>query len=180
MVTATTYIRVSENIYIHESEWLTQFDAMVEQGALDIHFIRSKIVIAEDGQDRTVFEDCLGPLVQNLCLFGSKHLLAGQDYKFNYWNYEGEVRMILKGDEVRVEGDFLQPALYPRRELTKALLDCAQKVIEFLKTVQTKKRETEASSIVYLEKLYLEVMESYLRTGNLTLKSINQNNLSRN
>lgn len=168
MIKVTPYIRTTERIYIHESDWRAELDAMIEQGTLDIHLIRSKIVINEDGQDKTIFEDCLGPLVQNLCLFGSKHLLEGKNFKFNHWNYEGKVRMILKGDDVRVEGDYIQTALYPRLQLIKALLDCARKVIEFLKAVQTKQPETEASTVVYLEKLYLEVMDSYLKTDAAT------------
>lgn len=157
MIQTICYLRTKKGEYIHEKDWTTKLDALVERGVLDVDYLRAKIIITSPHQQDNTLEDTLEPLVQNLCLMGVKHLLAGDDFSFNYWDYEGTVNLERENENVRLSGDFLASILYPKDELCRALLDCADKFIRFLKLFHNKEPKYDGTRIHYLERLYSEI-----------------------
>lgn len=83
-------------------------------------------------------------------------MLEGYDFNFRYWNYPGEVRLQRKAENLYIEGDLIQPTLYPQQELIAALLACARRVIIFLKQLALRQPGYDASMITYLERLHAE------------------------
>lgn len=157
MIQTICYIRTKKGEYIHEKDWVEKLDELILRGVLDVDYLRAKIIISSSIHQCNTLEDTLEPLVQNLCLLGVRSMLAGEDFSFKNWGFEGTISMEIKNENIRLSGNFLTPTLYPKDEIFEALLNCAGKFLRFLRLFKSKDSRYDGSRLGYLETIFAEL-----------------------
>ncbi len=155
------YIKTVSKEYKAENEW-DQLGALIAADQLNIYYITARFVISQVGEEDMIFEDDMGPLIQNLLLLSSQHLLNDEDYSFNYWGYKGTVQMNHENEEeILIEGDYIQSTTYPKRALVKAMLDSAKKMMQLMKNLHEADENFEIEAHEFFLNFYNEAMTSY-------------------
>ncbi len=159
MITYSIFLQESYQHFVPAVGWNETLRAIIERDPAYYDQVAARIVLEQDSQPASAFNDDLGPLIQNLCLLGAQHIHAGEDYTFRIWSYDREVHITLQGDQVQVEGEFSGTARYPAGELCRALLACAADAITFLKTAQANLPGSAPRAVEVLEMLYQQTQE---------------------
>ena len=70
MIEFKIFLRDRDQEYIAASGWNHSVRAIFERDPQYYDEVKARIIIGSEGKASHVFEDNLGPLIQNLCLYG--------------------------------------------------------------------------------------------------------------
>jgi hypothetical protein len=94
------------------------------------------LVLSGGGQPSVRISDDIEPCIRNLCYGAVPRLLAGEPGEVNYVSKPGSIRLEPDGDGVRVSGDRVDAATFPRRALALALFDCGERFVAWARGVK--------------------------------------------
>lgn len=97
----------------------------------DLGFEGGRLVI-DAGGEQTVVEDTLRYLVVGLCLRSVPALLADGAFTYRFFDFVGEVRLVVDGDRVHVTGDEVRPVTCPRAELLAAFVAAGEQLVDVM------------------------------------------------
>jgi hypothetical protein len=93
------------------------------------------LIITAPGQPEIQIEDTLEATVQNLCFKALDDLVKGASVAIPYFSMAGTIHVRVEGNMARVEGDYIDQAQYPLRELIEALYACGHRFLEMLRVL---------------------------------------------
>jgi hypothetical protein len=98
--------------------------------------IEGSIEIAGSGGPPITIVDELAPWIQNLCFRAVSTVASGEPAHVLYFSRSGFLDLVPRDDVVEVSGDKNPNAVYPRRQLLEALVECGSRFLAFAETTK--------------------------------------------
>lgn len=90
------------------------------------------LVIQAGQQPELRIEDELWVIILHWCFRAVPHLVAGEEFEYMYFSYNGNAKITVAGEQAVISGDHIPQVTVERRKLAHELVACGERFIELL------------------------------------------------
>lgn len=148
----------------HGEDELSVPDSALVQRVRSKSILEGRVEISAPGQPDVRIADELVPWIQNLCFRAVPSLATGQPERIQYFSRSGYVLLTPSQDAVELSGDRDPHAVYPRKALLEALVDCGDRFLAFADAVKRDDADFMAQ-VNYARRFAAQAREALQDTG---------------